>query len=514
MKRIVITCCFLYCYAALSAQQKEVSDSLYFYAQERNEMKMVFNSATQLSVLALPRTGMATLSLLRETGDYRRAQQAAKTSDATFYTAGTSKLGRFNLAGSFLFSKVWEDSLSYTMKGLSYEGDPYYYYAARAGNYNRQNYNMMAIVSYQLLKNKLLLSTGIDYRYHWTTRYVDPRPGVTDFRLMLRPEITYKIKQHAVGLGLIWGYGQEKTNITYKNRNNSYNEKDSAWVVYLNRGYGYIKNMRSPWNRMRDDYGFNISYAGQWEHWQVRTTGEWCYLKERNSFARSASNEFDYQPFSTWKKSTYSVQLLAQHQRHAIHQQLQLGGQYIRGLDQDEYDVMASNYSYRKQHIDAGWIIRKNTNKRITKEWGVQLSYDDRTQIDALADHALHYRYIQPGLSGTLYAQAVQGNRIRLGISPSIRLPLQNTLTVPSTQENVFTRGVVYPDYYYWAATTLLTNMEAGWTSSTLLKQMKTGVTISAAMENNLQMPAIEKNTGFIPGRNRLSVSIAVNLYF
>ena len=514
MKRIGITSLCLCLSIVLTAQRKDVSDSLYYYVQERNDMNIAYANATLLSLVKPARTGIATLALSREAGQYRHAQQAEKSHDGNFYTEGTARLGRFNLAGSFLFNKMWEDSLSYTLRGVNDDTGPYYYFAGRAGNYNRQQYLLRSIISYNLLKDKLLISTGVNYDYQWTVRTVDPRPDVSGLRVQLRPEITWRLGQHSLGAGFMWGYGKEENSISYSNTNYASNQSDSSRVVFLNRGYGYIINIRPRWRRLEDYYGLSFSYAGELLQWRLQTVFDWSHLKERNLYNKSVTtSRIDYQPFGTWEKNTYTLYLLARHMAGITSQQLSIKGQYIRGLDEDQFDVFASNYSLRRQHVDATWLIRRDAGKVITKEWGLQLSYDDRRQIDALAAHTVHYSFLQPGVSGTIYTDAGKGHRIRAMLSPSVRFPLQNMLTVPATQENMFTRGVVYPDYYYWSATAMITNLEAGWIMPSVPGKLKLGFSVNARLENNLQQPEVTHNTVFKPGNNRLFMRLALNLY-
>ncbi|WP_160711748.1 DUF6850 family outer membrane beta-barrel protein [Chitinophaga solisilvae] len=514
MKRILITCCCLFLATALQAQQKGVSDSLYMYAQQQHEMRMIHGSATQLSTLTLQSTGMATLGFSYTGGRYRLAQEAEKTRLASFYTEGTARLGRFNIAGTFSFHRQWDDSLAYTLKGEDDGFSPYYYFVKRKGAYTRQQYYMHTILSYQLLKEKLFISTGIDYNYHWTTRSVDPRPDVNSFRLVLNPEITWRLKRHTLGAGIIWGYGQEKTGIVYKNKMMQNNNKDSSWVVFLNSGYGSFHNMRQQWNRDRKYHGFNASYAGAWSNWQLRATAVWNYLEEKNTINLNANNEQDYQPFSNWFKSNWRADLLLQQQTAARRQQFRLSWQAIRGKDEDLYITFRSNYLYRQQYIDAGWLLLQHPQQRLSIEWGARLIYNDRRQTDAFAAHTLHYRQLQPGISGTVYLTPDKRNRFHASISPSVRIPLQTDFTAPDTQENIFTNGVAYPDYHYWSATTLSTSLEAGWISGAIFREMKFGITARATLDNKLAMPAVKTSAYFIPGGHRVNAGLSVNLYF
>src|SRR5690606_17130915 len=118
---------------------------------------------------------------------------------------------------------------------------PYYFIAAKPGVYERQGYNGGGIVSYALKENRLYIGTAIDYTYHTSNRSVDPRSSVITYQLKFAPEIAWKTKTQTFGLAGIIGYGDERINTFYKNKDFEGTLLYPDRISYLNFGYGYLE---------------------------------------------------------------------------------------------------------------------------------------------------------------------------------------------------------------------------------------------------------------------------------
>ncbi|SJZ39860.1 DUF6850 family outer membrane beta-barrel protein [Sediminibacterium ginsengisoli] len=507
MIRLISILVFATAIAPASAQVKNGGDSLYRSVISRNNIAFINSNSTQLEAGDVNKAGMASLSFNTANGSYRRSQEAQQSTTANFYTEGISTIGRFKVAGSFRFNKIWEDSLAWSMKGIDEDVQPYYFFAGKAGAYERQNYNLKAIVSYTLLKDRLFLASGFKYDYHWTTRSVDPRPDVKLFSIQVSPSLTYKAGDHVIGAGITWGYGNETNSITYKNKNYAGNQLYIDRNSYLSLGYGHIAKMQGSLRRYDKFSGFDLNYAGTVAG--INTKASFSYLLREEDNTRDAGSSQTYSLFSYLQLEDYKAALLLTDKTGR--RQLQFS--FLSGSALNwAAEFNATSYQYVSNHADATYLQR--FGKRVTHEAGFSLAYDDVSKDDMVEEHSIAYQLLQPGLQYNIYWNNKERDQFSAGFSPSVKLPLNNQIHVPATQENVFTKGIVYPDYIYRDSKVLQLDAEIAASTHRLVRNLHMGLKIKASWQSAEAAVIAFPQAGFIPGRNRFLLNVSANLYF
>lgn len=239
----------------LLAQQSISSDSVYFYLQTNRQAEWAHNNATQLLFRDFKNIARSQLYATHEQGGFRRAQEAYRQTMAGFQTDGIKTFGRFTLAGTFNFEKRWEDSAAWWNSGEINEAQPYYFFAGKAGKLEKQLYDLSATATYNLWKNILYIGINGNYRYHWTTRSVDPRPNAKEFKTRLRPEISVRFNNQIAGLGFLWGRGSEDNTVGFKNRmyngNLTYYDRNN----FMSLGFGNMGKLDRYMQRARPPKG-------------------------------------------------------------------------------------------------------------------------------------------------------------------------------------------------------------------------------------------------------------------
>lgn len=492
------------------AQQKLASDSIFIYHQAAHELRSLKWGPTQLIAHKLEKASSIGLIYNLQDGSFREAQQAAQTRKASFSAEGISSIDRFKLYGHFSFTKTWQDSLAFSQKGIEEAYSPYYYIAGKAGNFQRQTYVGGGIVSYQLVKDKLFLGTGIDYLYHTSARAVDPRSSVTTYRLKFNPTVTYKLNQHAFGLGVELGYGDESISIHYKNDDYKGGLLYPDRISNLNFGYGTLETSQASFTRKNKYSGLNMNYAIHSQSWNFTSKIAYQISNEENRYPREALTD---QTFGIYQVESLSAQFLLNKSIGKTLNQFQLT---IRQDNGDDHLIRAAarNYTYAGSDVNFGYSNYHLTKNNVGVEWMAKLAYRENYQRDAGADHTIRYHYVRPNLGAAFYWKRPNKDLLVTAFGLGARLPLANEIRVPLTQVNDFTQGVAYPDYLYWASKVGEARLKLTYSTNTIFHKFRTGVSLNAAYLHRLALPAYDFVPTSVPGKQHLDINCSLNLYF
>lgn len=512
MNRYLIIWSFILLSVPMLAFGQYGSDSLVFYPQRYRQITLGLQDGGLLRTLPGDAYGYAGLQYNHGSGNLRRAQEAYKSSTVAFYTQGFNTIGRFKIGAAFLFDKVWEDSLANSLKGPYEDIRPFYYFAGKNGKYERQNYKINALLNYELLKEKLYLSVGADYQTHWTTRSVDPRPDVKYFRLLIDPGVNYRTKNQLVSASLIWGYGNEENSISYKNRNYEFSTTFPDRISYVNQGYGYIVLKDTSTLRRYDDYiGWKIAYHAQLNNWNVQALLKQTTAKEDNT--HDTKYRTNYHLRSTFEWSDYDLQLLFSERHAHRHQQVSISARLQQGDDWNRA-FNAHNYSTTNTYVDFSYHYQFNNHRPWQPEMGLRVIYQQSSKEDAAAAHYLEQQYIQPGVRlASYYHSQRNGDRLSVMFEPSFRIPINVELAVPATQENVFSQGVVYPDFYYFSSKSWHLDASCHYFSSRLLNRYPLGFSVNAIYAKQIDTSTEVFNAAFIPDGQRFLLNVGIHLF-
>lgn len=408
------------------------------------------------------KVGEAELSHHYKTGEYRRAKDAYQQHVAAFDSYGISQIDSFIVSGRFSFNKIWEDSLANSLRGLEDDLSPYYYFVQKAGRYERQNFEGNVQVRYAGLSSYLQPGLKFDYQMHWTTRSVDPRPNVASVAIKFNPFISADFGNDLLSVGAMYGYGEEETNITYKNTMFATSMLYPDRIYYTNQGFGYIAQKDSSTMRNYDQYwGGNISYSLRRNRidlfadveFQKKVTNSTFDLKRREVYAKRS--EFTLQTL----KGVAQLQI---GDPQNVHNLVDLAVEFLNGQDFN-YNIRSTNYLVSSSLIDIDYGYHKQATSV-----GIGTSYWSAKKSDAAAAHEHSYQQMQLRL---VYRKLFSLGRdfFETELIPNYTFKLSNRLIVPETQVNVFTTSIVYPDYDYFNLQPLGVNLNLGYIMPKLL---------------------------------------------
>lgn len=494
-----------------NAQQTISSDSIYLFEQTSRQLEWAHTSATHLLFRDFTNIARSQLYAGHEQGSFRRAQQAYRQTAAGFHTDGVKKLGRFYLAGQFDFEKRWEDSAAWYNGGEFNEAQPYYFFAGKAGKYEKQLYNLSATAAYNLWKNKLYLGMGGNYRYHWTTRSVDPRPDVKEFSTVFRPEITARFGKHIAGAGLIWGRGSENTDISYTNRNFRGNQLYLERNSFMSLGFGHMGKFDKDLQRYHETSGFFGHYAARFYKWDLQASAGYELWQEDISLdTTSTRNRHELYAFlqqdKTWGK------LLLNHSGSRSRQQWELNFA-TQSLLNRASEFNGTNYQYTATEVQVTGRQLWQKQNGISVELGGGCAYKEQYKEDIAAAHKYQLQVVTPHVYAGIYRQAANKSWLSLRVTPSYRHILTNELSVPATQENYFTRGVVYTDHLYWQQNSWSVATQFSFIQKEKPKRHRLGTTLRVKWQQAVDGTQTDLPALYIPSDNRWRAGASLNLY-
>jgi hypothetical protein len=282
-------------------------------------------------------------------------------------------------------------------------------------------------------------------------------------------------------------------------------------MYYLNYGYGYI-SMRdqSIYQRIRRFYGIGINHTWEGDHSRLYSSIGYKVRKDRNTKERYAQSELSLH--SRWQLEQFTGHLFWNKETSGIQQQAHLNASYQTGSDWDSL-FNATNYTYQCRQASASYSIRLRERRTITPEWGINLLYTSFRKEDLLQAHLIDYTTLQVELTGTIYKKLKNKDNWSATVAPGIGIPLQTLLTVPSTQENIFTRTVVYPDFYYWSSQVLRTRMQIQYVARRILRQNPVGLFAQLEYQRQLSTDKTIYNSARNPGQDRFITRMGFCIY-
>jgi hypothetical protein len=494
---------------------QQTADSSYFYQQSLENLAISQQNTTFLIANPIQKIGLTKLFYSNSQGGFRLAQQAQQTTNAGVYTEGINKFNRFTTSGSFSFKRTWQDSLAWSTKGLEQDDQPYYYGSIKAGAFERLNYSLNGILTYNLIKNKLYIGSGISYEYNSSTRSVDPRPEVDTYKLILSPELVYHFGSHFIGLNPKWGYGRETTGIGFKNpdfKNSVTGYPDR--VNYLIQGYGLITNNQGVTNPLRrsDKYfSIGINYSGNFGNLQLKSAVSYFNQQEDNyqDFPDSPIKVYISYYDTDW--ITAFAQLNKINENHT--QQLSINYSNQNGNDINII-FYAVNYRYMQDQLNVKYFLRLNTKQKFSPEFGVVSNYRKVEKSDYSTAHYINYSKLETSLLVNAYLNFNKNDKLALGIEVGYNKPISNSIDIPAAQQTVFTKGVVFPDYTYNTSSALKLSAHTNFITSSIFKQFRTGISLNGAYYNKLESKYTFTNATHGVGKQFVELGLTFNLYF
>lgn len=483
----------------LKAQNTEhdfenIVDSTFFYQQATRNFHFIMNSPSALAAVNFDRIGYASLLANYTTGHWRKAQEAEYDGNAGFITKGVRSLGRFKLAGSFSYVKTWQDSLAWITKRVDDEHSPYYFAAGKAGQFQRQRYDLGAILSYELLKNRLYLSSGVDYSYQTNTRSIDPRPSINTFIANLTPGISFKQNRHTYGIFWKVGFGNEYVRSTFKNddffRQGITDPKSPERLNNLIEGYGLYNPQHGAAAASSMDRDFNNSgiignYIFRGENFEMKNNISYA-VDYQHTYFTPTSNVIS--SLGEYQLATFSYNGILDFKSKKANRQLVVDVYSSYG-DDFNHRIGWSNYEYHRKYYGLTYLQLQKKYHKITPEYGLTANYNETEKKDYASEHHSKYSYLDITLNTALYFNNRNENKLAIFFNPSIRKILTNKLDeIPENQTSNFTREVVFPDYHYHNLNAISLNLGINYIDKNLLPLFPLNIKLNSTLSKPLDV--------------------------
>ncbi|WP_113613724.1 DUF6850 family outer membrane beta-barrel protein [Chitinophaga flava] len=468
--------------AGAFAQQQGAADSVWYYGPALDRYRWSMQSIAAMQRYGVTDAGIASLEASRETGGFRLSQLPQQHSVVTFHSEGIRTLGRFKAYGSFSYSRLSDDSVSWQLQGMPDLDRPYYLAARKAGDFQRQRYQISGRVSYELLPRKVFVGTGVYYLYNTAYRTQDPRPAVKDFELKVSPDIAVNAGRHTLGLTPTLGYTFEKTEISYTNKQFQ-NNFDSVperrtWMVM---GMGYRQPRPGGDNAIRTTSniaGITLTDVYSRKEWTFQMSAGYTWRRYRfGSYLESSLNE---SLWGTYSLEDYQLQAAVyKGQQHSW----QLAVKRSVGDDINRYQVNntaaalnGTNYTYRATAASLHYSFVAPAGRKVTPGMEADISMLSVNKHDYISTQHLQFTMLTPEVAGVLHVNNAHADRFRLKLSAGASLPVQTSAGVSALQLGDMELDVLYHDYYYRRSKALTGGLSAQYMTRRLLKSVPAGI--------------------------------------
>lgn len=394
-------------------------------------------------------------------GDYKLSQDAAKQQEIFFFTEGTRKIRKFLFSGSFSYQHINQDSVPYTLRYALQDPAPYYFITPSKGNWEIGQYRLQGIVSHPLLKDKLTVGAGAVYFAGNGWRSNDPRPEYFFYDVQGTATLHYHFSpQHTLGIAA--GIIRKNTNseIEYRNRDYEQSELYDNYKTYLMYGYGFgqlISGSRFIGSKTSGWQAQGI-YDGHFNQWHITAKGG--YTSRSTRFSRRAELTSSSLVYGEFFEDIISADALAQYEQADKTWNIGLHYLYHTGQDKQLNILQGNNYMYTLDKLTVEPLFIKKRKDLVQYELGLQGGISNLFRADGNAGIRSNYQLVNAGITAAYYHYLPTPHRFWKGmVKLEGQLPLSPELTA-AVQQTVFLKGIIYPDYYYYSASTFSATAE------------------------------------------------------
>ncbi|GAA4786303.1 hypothetical protein GCM10023231_12800 [Olivibacter ginsenosidimutans] len=444
-------------------------------------------------------------------GRYIPAQGSTRTRAYYFDTEGKTTWRKVQLYGRFAYTKQYEDSTRLRHQTRINESAPLYFGSLRYNHYERSVYQLQAALQKDLLAENLPLTLGLNYRVGEHFSNNDPRGAINDFQLNLLAALGYRSPAWQYHATFRYGYGRERVQVAYKNEKYTENVEDPLYVNWYNNGYGNAIQKTNAIN-YNDDMkrfgaGAHVAYnANAANTWQADV--DW--LHEQQQFKQYNESPLTYALFNTYNEDRFTTSVFWKHHPSSntdfnwnIHLEM------IDGHD-DHPTLGVSNYLYRKESYGSTWRLNKNRWHYLAA-----IDYHYLLQQDGNTSAMSEVSQLQFQLGfGRNWVLGTGGQQVQVQLRGGYHLPLSGEFAFNNINESYFVNHVIYYDYLYRYSPATETGASFTYLFPTGNKGMNWSIGLSADYILRGTLPDYTFQPLSIPGKNRLSSFLQVNVYF
>lgn len=494
------------------SSQAIISRNYYIDAISGQTLDFARKSSYYLDELIPDHVSTAAATADFQRGKYIPSQGATTIKAAGFATAGSARLGTVKVFGSFAYQKTFEDSTRFAHQTRSNTSSPFYFGSPAYGHYERSVYTFKAMAGKNLLKEKLNLALGTDYKVGDHYANTDPRGSVGEYQFDLMASAGYRFSRSIkAGFAYRTGYGQERVSVGYKNERYYESSSYPMYYTHLINGYGegtpWLTKRKYDDNQRRNGADLYLDIASA-RAGEFHLSGS--YVKEHQKYFYSTSTGFtDYAVYDLKTKGASLLWLKAAGSDTRIGADLQ-----YTSTDGKDYNLsyLANNYIYSARHAAARvFLTQLKPGYTLTHE--LMLQQNDEERVDGITGNDVEYNHLRITAGSGIRKNRADRSFFSINAAVSYQLPLSDTFQVNSSAEGYFTRYVIYHDYLYHTSSSAGGEISAAY-GKPVFKTMLASVKLNLGYDRKLNEKTLDRPLAVIPGKDRFYSGISLNLYF
>lgn len=397
---------------------------------------------------------------------FKRIQTPENTAKFGF---GAKGIFRYNskiiLSGNLEVTSENEKDVAYVLTDerttdQNYISNPSYFYVPRKSDWLKQNYKIGGNLAYRITGN-LMFVANVNGAFLKAYGQSDPRPEIGNVKYDANVKLGYQIGKHRLFAKIGYFNSRKESDIIYTvSELNAPNYFDT--YIRFNQGYGnyYYNNGYSAAFYQYDgvSYGGEYQFSGNRSFFAVSYQNEYYIDRMQKNYSyqiRDANNVlqtyYDRQKLTGLKtdRNTVSANFLGNLGSFKWNSMLNV-------TDQKDinYDYVNLYTSYRALNTDYNFTntFSKYNAKKEKLSVGFNLNYQvlDIKDISVVLHKKLNA--LQYQINGEKEFRIDARQKWSVGLNQSLYLPLKSELNyVPyqSSQENIFVKNIVQPDYWY-----------------------------------------------------------------
>ena len=135
-------------------------------------------------------------------------------------------------------------------------------------------------------------------------------------------------------------------------------------------------------------------------------------------------------------------------------------------------------------------------------------------KTDYATAHFIDYARLETTLLGNAYFELNKAEKLAIGIEMGYRNPLSSHISIPESQQKLFTKEVVFPDYTYNTSSAIKLAGNVNYITGKIFKQFKTGISANISYYNKLESKYLFPTAIKPLGSQLFEGTLALNLYF